>query len=198
MAVKVLQTVAPNLKLTFPEGQKSSKEREKAAAKLSKGFQKLIRQVPQNELTVDKYKQMVYSLIPSIKPPIDVVQVEQNGFLGACQTTVSVKEEQFLFRLLHKGYRVKLNLDVDKILSDKDIVVHETRHLFDNICSPKKVIQRNLGYASDIEFADKITDTMADIRHPEIPLTKKRLNDKLSNFDTEVTVGILQQVGILL
>ncbi len=194
MSIKVLQALAPNITLNLPVGQRNPGGRKKAADKLSKDFQNLIINIPRNELTINKYKELIYSLISPIKPPIEVVQVEGGPFIGAFQTTVAAEIEKSFIRILYNGYRVKLNLDEDKILSEKDIVVHETRHLFDSVCNPKKNLQRNLGYAPDSDIADRITEVIAFFKHPENSLNKKVLDEKLAGFDIEIIVGILQQV----
>ncbi len=195
MAIKVRQLVSPNLKLSFPQKKKSLKIREKTAAELSQGFQKLIMQVPDGELTIDKYREMIFSLIPSIKPPIEVIQLNDKNLGGAFQTMISAEEEENgCVKLLHNGYRVKLDLDGNKILSDKHIVVHETRHMFDTVCFPKRAIQRNLEHSIDLNFANRITNTVAFFKHPANPLNREILDEKLVGFDIETIVGILQQV----
>lgn len=187
--MKVIQRIMPNLKLPLSPNQCSPKERTKAAAEMCKKFRKLIEIIPQEELTTSKYKEMVYSLLPQLNFPLEVSQVEGDRILGAFHVAKSYYKHNNNLIILHDAYNVKFDLEGDKITSDKETVVHETRHLLDHVCNPKftrSITNKNL----DTDAYFDILGMMSDINY----VPKDVFQDKLKKIDKTALVEVLQSM----
>lgn len=190
MAAKVIQLISPDIKLALPTNRRSAKGRKKTAANLAKEFRNLLENIPQNEITIDKYKEFVYSLISPQQPQIDIVQIKNNKLLGGIDTQISIDFYDNKYHLLHNKYKLLFNLDGNKILNDKNIIVHETRHLFDQICSPKYSRNTAVNHYDDTNFTDKFLQLHNSLVEKKI--TKEELQEQIKEIKKEDIIEFLQ------
>ena len=184
-AIKVHHKVLPNMILDLPLNKRSISQRIKTSEKLCDGFMMMLKEIPEGSLSIKKYKEMIYSLIPN-KPEILVSQVNMDKCKGSCNVLFSAEQTgNDVYEMFYKAYKVNFDLEDDLIKTEHITIVHETRHLFDRMCLPKINIKRNIENADNaIEF-DMISYTRNNIVSPTGLISKSDLKciDKYSKIN---------------
>lgn len=189
-AIKVHYKVQPNMILNLPQNKRSAVERAKMGEKLCDQFMLMLREVPSETLSIKRYKDMIYSLIPN-KPEIIVSQTDTDKYKGTCNVLFSAEQVgQGIYEMGYKAYKLNFDLDKDLIKSDYTTIVHETRHLFDRMCIPKINIKRNLEIADNALEFDMLSFTRSNIVHPRGYINKLDIDC----FDRNVRINLLQDV----
>ena len=206
MEIKAIKNlIHPSAVFSLPKDKRSYVARNHIAQELSNTMKKSLQSIPKKELTLDKYKEILYKIIYPAKPEINFYATPKfQDYKGRIETRVVDIEKDNRKYSIHTGYNMYLPMNESKVLKDKDVAIHESRHLFDLLCNPKYAVPRlsNLLLNKDKkEITEKTLDYLVYTRFFNVPLFEKmemkffqkKAIKKLENFSNEEKIRILQR-----
>ncbi len=207
MAINSIKNrVLPTEVLSLSKANSSYGNRNRVAQKLSNLMKKNLQKVPKKELTVAKYRDILYSLIYPAKPNIAVLPTPKNQDYAGRMTTIDIptKIDDNIY-YTHTGYKLYLPINKKGIITNKDVVVHESRHLFDYLCNPKYASPRLSYLTKDENEKQKLEKTLDYLTYKqffnipllenfELSIYKKKAIKLLESYSNTDKIRILQQV----
>lgn len=207
MNIKPIRNIVhPSSVFELPKDKRSFSNRIHIAQDLSNMMKKSLRDVPKNELTLDKYKEILYKIIYPAKPDIRFFDTPKfTKYKGRVETRAVDIENDGQRYNVHMGYDIFLPINSAGIIKDKDVMIHESRHLFDYLCNPKMAVTRLSELNQDKvknEMAEKTIDYLVNTQFYNVPLFEnfemnifqKRALKKLELFSNAEKIRILQRV----
>ena len=205
-SLRVKHQVTPKARLHLSEGKRTVKARKKMSDKMSGKLRKILQNMSLNPLKTDEYTDIMNSVIGSDNINLLIKQVKKEGASATFKPNFSVLKEIEAgnLRFDYEGFTLSCNLDGDNIVSHKETIMHESRHVFDHICNPKYTILRQaefLDNQSKLQACNKIVNfTVGAYEYSpkrildfiKIPSYEKELKAMLTDFDPCETVSILQ------
>lgn len=205
MTVKAIRNIVhPKSVFALPKDKKSYAARNHIAQELSNTMKKTLQNIPQKELTLDKYKEILYKIIYPAKPDINFYPTPNfQEYDGKVSTRVASMVDEDTAYHVHMGYDIYLPLNRSGNITDKNIAIHESRHLFDRLCNPKYNVTRLSHLLTDENKKDitkKTLDYLVDTQFFNVPLFEnlemnifqKRALKKLEQFSNADKIRILQ------
>ena len=188
----------------LPKDKRSFSNRNHIAQELSNTMKKALSGVQKNELTLDKYKEILYQIIYPATPDIKFFETPMfKDYRGKLQTRVVDLDKDGQKYTVHMGYNMYLPMNKSGIITDKDVVIHESRHLFDKLCNPKYVVSRLSDLLLNEEKKEPTKNTLNYLVYTpfynvplfkdfEMNIYKKKAFKKLEQFTNAEKIRILQ------
>ena len=196
--------VHPKSVFELPKNKRSFSERNHIAQELSNTMKKNLMNLPDKELSLDKYKEILYKIIYPAKPDIRFFPLPKfknyGGMLSSRVTDVIDGNNCYA---VHMGYDMYLPINNKEIIKDKNVAIHESRHLFDCLCNPKynaarlshllinedkkEITKETLNYLVYTQFFN-----IPFFENLEINNFQKRALKKLEQFSNTDKIRILQ------
>ena len=161
--------------------------------------------MPENELPIEVYKGMLYDVIKPIKPKLNVI-ASANEQIASISSDIDGKflnKNNKDHEIIYKGFNIYLPISNDNIICNDVVIVHESGHLFDFLCSPKLLLPRGNKFIEDSN-ADKFNEIVEYVKSDEYKPKKilglfkihsfdKELREKLKGLSNEFIIELLQR-----
>ncbi len=201
-----IETTFNNTHLPLKIIQGSEKKRFKMAKNLNRVFfQRLNPKCNGENCSVKDFENTLNEILNGHKISFQInkeTRKECNGSLGL---NIKGTEEKDKIKFFINGYRISLPLDEsEKIIKDKFVAFHETRHLFDKITNPK-MNQHRLGHVifTSQDVNDKIGliwqtffDNFANKKSKSELI--KQIEGYFKGIDTGIKIDNLQKIRMKL
>lgn len=205
---KIRQIITPNCRIHIPKAEKSLPARAKKVQALSDAFQKKILLIEDKTLSLQELHKIILDNKELSNVALDIVPKHASGCYACLGTDVTIKESALkeLDADLTYDRFVMQFIEKDGIVQNPNgEIVHEVRHLYDNLYNPKYVLMRNLGERTHSCYRDKFVEVHNFILNPNVYKPRKvlgilkkhsfetELREKLKGLENNVVIGLLQQ-----
>ena len=201
MDIKIIQRSVPSLIIRLPKGHRSPKDTNKTAALMSEHMMKLIDKTPEEMLTHDKYLELLQKVTYPLKPDIIVkecLRKDNDGLFSPKFKSKMISAE--LYKRTCIGAEMSFHMKNLKINVPKDVIVHESRHLFDYMCNSKLRVNRNLENIikhNSAIFLQNLLDLKNEFCNIIMP-NKTAYETCLEPYTNEEKIGILRDVRYMI
>ena len=197
MDIKVIQKTSESMIKKLPIKQRNQRSIEHTASDMSKQMMKLISKTPKQELTKNKYLELLYKVTYPAKPPILFNQIEDSIYDAMIKTKCNTKLiNKNSFEKETTSFEMLFKLKEGLIDAPKSVIIHETRHLFDIMCNHKLRVYRGLDNLASKGYCDRVFSwsgirmELCDITPPD----KKAYEIVLEPYSNSEKIGILRDV----
>lgn len=210
---EIRHRVLPQCRIVLSNAEKSLQGRANKARELSSRLQKKMLAKRDVVLTVKDLKKELFSFEELKNTHLDIYGLQSESYKACMRTLFDAEltsDDEHLADINYHGFMMEFKTDEKgNIENPYGDIVHESRHLFDNLCFPKTMILANFQDYFFGDGGDKFNELTNFVMDPNVYKPKKvlglfkkhtfeaELKEKLKDVENYKAIKILQKTRYL-